>query len=122
MPDFGGPDLAQAFGESGGEVGSHLRLQVLQVLLFCAYLRSRMRTVSEIPHPLMRIHITSWNGKFALRFELDRYEQVFKVAEDDVSSLEEAERLAEALSEEVLLRFVAMRGDFAKTYKAVRQR
>ena len=119
MPDFGGPDLAQAFGESGGVVGSHLRLQVL---LFCAYLRSRMRTVSEIPHPLMRIHITSWNGKFALRFELDRYEQVFKVAEDDVTSLEEAERLAEALSEEVLLRFVAMRGDFAKTYKAVRQR
>ena len=47
---------------------------------------------------------------------------MFKVAEDDVSSLEEAERLAEALSEEVLLRFVAMRGDFGKTYKAVRQR
>lgn len=79
-----------------------------------------MRTVSEIPHPLMRIHITSWNGKYALRFELDRYEQVFKVAEEDVSSLEEARALATNMSEEVLMRFVAMRSDFTKQYKAIR--
>jgi hypothetical protein len=42
-----------------------------------------MRTVSQIPHPLMRITITSWNDKYQLRFELDRYEQVFKVDQED---------------------------------------
>lgn len=77
-----------------------------------------MRTVSEIPHPLMRIHITSWNGKYALRFELDRYEQVFKVAEEDIT-LAEARELATQMSEEVLMRFVSMRSDFTTRLKAI---
>jgi len=77
-----------------------------------------MRTVSEIPHPLMRIHITSWNGKYALRFELERYEQVFKVAEEDIT-LAEARALATQMSEEVLMRFVAMRSDFTARLKAI---
>ena len=77
-----------------------------------------MRTVSEIPHPLMRIHITSWNDKYALRFELDRYEQVFKVAEEDIT-LAEARELATQMSEEVLMRFVSMRSDFTTRLKAI---
>jgi hypothetical protein len=66
----------------------------------------------------MRIHITSWNGKYALRFELDRYEQVFKVAEEDIT-LAEARELATQMSEEVLMRFVSMRSDFTTRLKAI---
>lgn len=60
----------------------------------------------------MRISITSWNGKYAIRYELDRYEQVFKVPETDVSGLEAMTTMAEALAEEALLGFVAMRDRF----------
>jgi hypothetical protein len=42
-----------------------------------------MRVLAHIPHPLMRISITSWNDKFQLRFELDRFEQVFKIGQDE---------------------------------------
>lgn len=76
-----------------------------------------MRTVAEISHPLMRIHLTSWNGKYALRFELDRYEQVFKVSEDEVASLEAAKVLAKRLADPVLHGFVKMRSDFTEEYK-----
>jgi len=67
-----------------------------------------MRTVSQIPHPLMRITVTSWNEKYQLRFELDRYEQVFKVEQEE-SSILELEQLAKLMSESVLHGFVAMR-------------
>ena len=67
-----------------------------------------MRTVSQIPHPLMRITVTSWNEKYQLRFELDRYEQVFKVEQEE-SSILELEQLAKLMSESVLNGLVAMR-------------
>jgi|TARA_B100000768_G_C11283201_1_gene380007 hypothetical protein len=59
----------------------------------------------------MRITVTSWNDKYQLRFELDRYEQVFKVDHEgwDVPKLEQ---LAVRISESVLHGFVAMRASF----------
>ena len=69
--------------------------------------------MAHIPHPIMRITVTSWNGKYALRFEADRYEQVFKVAEEDVAGgVPELEVRARALQEQVLLRFVEMRKEW----------
>mgnify|MGYP006188270307 FL=1 len=75
-----------------------------------------MRTVSHIPHPLMRITVTSWNEKYQLRFELDRYEQMFKVDHDqwDVPALEE---LAKSMSDSVMHGFVAMRAGFLEHSK-----
>jgi hypothetical protein len=72
-----------------------------------------MRTVSQIPHPLMRITITSWNDKYQLRFELDRYEQVFKVDQEGFS-ISELEQLAQRISDTVLHGFVAMRSGYLK--------
>ena len=72
-----------------------------------------MRTVSQIPHPLMRITITSWNDKYQLRFELDRYEQVFKVDQEGFS-ISELEQLAQRMSDTVLHGFVAMRSGYLK--------
>ena len=70
-----------------------------------------MRTIAQVPHSLMRITVTSWNDKYQLRFELDRYEQVFKLDHDgwDVPSIEQ---LALRMSDTVLHGFVSMRAGF----------
>lgn len=73
-----------------------------------------MRTLAHIPHPFMRITVSSWNEKYQLRFELDRYEQVFKVGHNEVSGLEEVQAMGKALSESALLRFVSMRESHQK--------
>lgn len=71
-----------------------------------------MRVIAEIPHPLMRITITSWNEKYQLRFEIDRYEQMFKVGHDEVTGVEQLSQRAREMSEAVLLRFVDMRAQW----------
>ena len=67
-----------------------------------------MRIIAEIPNPLMRITILGWNEKYQLRYELDRYEQMFKF-DMDTHSIDEVKEIAEMMSESVLLRFVNMR-------------
>lgn len=60
----------------------------------------------------MRITVSSWNDKYQLRFELDRFEQVFKIGHDEVSGLEEIQSMGTGLAESVLLRFVEMRDSY----------
>jgi hypothetical protein len=67
-----------------------------------------MRTLATIPHPLMRITINQWNGKYQLRYELDRYEQAFKFS-DETEDLASVQLLAQAMADDVLKNFVAMR-------------
>jgi hypothetical protein len=74
-----------------------------------------MRVLAHIPHPLMRISITSWNDKFQLRFELDRFEQVFKIGQDEAGSLEAVKQMGVDLAESVLIRFVSMRESYNQT-------
>ena len=56
----------------------------------------------------MKITILSWNDKYQLRYELDRYEQMFKF-DTESNSLNEVKALGEEMAEGVLLRFVNMR-------------
>ena len=56
----------------------------------------------------MKITILSWNEKYQLRYELDRYEQMFKF-DSESHSLDEVKALGEEMAEGVLLRFVNMR-------------
>ena len=56
----------------------------------------------------MRITILGWNDKYQLRYELDRYEQMFKF-DMDAHTIDEVKKIGETMSEEVLLRFVSMR-------------
>ena len=56
----------------------------------------------------MKITILGWNNKYQLRYELDRYEQMFKFDMDNYS-IDEVKSLGEEMSEGVLLRFVDMR-------------
>jgi hypothetical protein len=47
-----------------------------------------MRVIAEIPHPQLKITIFSMNSKYLVKFEAGPYEQVFKVAHEDVDGLE----------------------------------
>ena len=76
-----------------------------------------MRIIAEIPNPLMRITILGWNDKFQLRYELDRYEQMFKF-DMDTHSIDEVKEIGEKMSEEVLLRFVNMREQLTSNIKS----
>ena len=67
-----------------------------------------MRIIAEIPHPLMKITILGWNDKYQLRYELDRYEQMFKF-DMETNALEDIKSLGVEMAEDVLLRFVNMR-------------
>jgi hypothetical protein len=61
----------------------------------------------------MRITILGWNDKYQLRFELDRYEQMFKYDMDSVT-VDELNSKAALMAEEELLRFVSMRSQLLK--------
>ena len=76
-----------------------------------------LRILAEIPNPLMRITILGWNDKFQLRYELDRYEQMFKF-DMDTHSIDEVKEIGEKMSEEVLLRFVNMREQLTSKIKS----
>ena len=76
-----------------------------------------LRILAEIPNPLMRITILGWNDKYQLRYELDRYEQMFKF-DMDTHSIDEVKEIGEKMSEEVLLRFVNMREQLTSKIKS----
>ena len=76
-----------------------------------------MRIIAEIPHQLMKITILGWNDKYQLRYELDKYEQMFKFDMNNYS-LDEVKSLGEEMAEEVLLRFVNMRGQLTSLSKS----
>ena len=76
-----------------------------------------MRIIAEIPNSLMRITILGWNDKYQLRYELDRYEQMFKF-DMDTHSIDEVKKIGEKMSEEVLLRFVNMREQLTSNIKS----
>lgn len=44
-----------------------------------------MRVVGEIPHPVCKITVFSWNGKYLIKLERGLIEQTFKVSEMDVT-------------------------------------
>ncbi|MEM6524910.1 MAG: hypothetical protein AAGF85_05315 [Bacteroidota bacterium] len=50
-----------------------------------------MRVIKEVQHPLCRISYFHWNGKYIVKLEQDNLEQIFKIEEFDVMSLEEVE-------------------------------
>ena len=76
-----------------------------------------MRIIAEIPHQLMKITILGWNDKYQLRYELDKYEQMFKFDMNNYS-LDEVKALGEEMAEEVLLRFVNMREQLTSLSKS----
>ena len=75
-----------------------------------------MRFVQDIPHPLFRIGLYAWNGKYILKIDAGPYEQTYKVSDTDV--IEEADilrMLDEPFLQRISERFRNMDADWQAT-------
>lgn len=76
-----------------------------------------MRLVKEIPHERYRITVHNYNAKYLVKIELGQFEQIFKIGEADVYSLDEIDKmLTPELLSNTLVRFVQMREDWEKAF------
>jgi len=77
-----------------------------------------VRVIDEIPHPKFKITIFSWNEKFIVKVEIDRYEQVYKMETGSVSGLDQVKAMIDAdFLKRCMVRFVAMREDWTANWK-----
>lgn len=79
-----------------------------------------MRVIAELPHPECKITIFSMNQKYIVKFEQGTFEQIFKLAELDLSGggvNDVFEILDEEFIQTVVIRFKTMRSDFTVAYK-----
>jgi hypothetical protein len=76
-----------------------------------------MRLVKQIPHERYLIQIHQYNGKYILKIELGQFEQLFKISEMDLTSLDDLEKMiqGEFLSN-CLKRFLEMRTDWQDAF------
>ncbi|MFC3197422.1 hypothetical protein ACFOET_07340 [Parapedobacter deserti] len=77
-----------------------------------------MRTIAELPHPEFKITIFAMNQKFIIKFEQGLLEQVYKIAEMDVTGGVDGvfQLIDEEFSRSVSLRFEEMHQSFIQTY------
>lgn len=79
-----------------------------------------MRIVAEIPHPRLKISIFQWNAKYMIKLEAGSYEQVYKVAESDVSGLEDVKKMInDSFLDRAMIRFSEMSKDWAEAFQSV---
>ncbi len=77
-----------------------------------------MRWIKDIPHERYKIQIHNYNGKYIVKIELGQFEQVYKISEMDVVSLDELEiMISKDLLSNALKRFVDMRSDWETSLK-----
>lgn len=73
-----------------------------------------MRYLRDIPHPVHKISLYQWNGKYIIKFEAGgMYEQIYKLDETEVVSEEEIDKIVDAsFLQKVKERFDSMHTDF----------
>lgn len=77
-----------------------------------------MRIIATIPHPKIKISVFQMNQKYLLKMEAGPYEQTYKIYEEEVSSMEQLERICnEDFMETVIKRFEQMHSDFENSLK-----
>jgi hypothetical protein len=77
-----------------------------------------MRLLKDIPHERYKIQLMSYNAKYILKIELAQFEQIYKIGETDVNSLEEVEQMiTPTLLSNCLKRFIEMRTDWEEAFK-----
>ena len=76
-----------------------------------------MRVIAEIPHSHYKIQLFSYNSKYLVKIELGQFEQIFKIGETDISSIDEVKAMVTPeLLEHCLDRFMSMREDWEKAF------
>jgi hypothetical protein len=68
-----------------------------------------MRVVGEIPHPLCKITILSWNNRYLIKIESGMFEQTFKINQFDIFQETDLNKLLdETFIKDCLSRFEEM--------------
>ena len=77
-----------------------------------------MRTIAELPHPDFKITIFSMNQKFVIKFEQGALEQVYKIAEADVTNGVDGvfQLIDDVFTKSITERFEDMRRSFIDAY------
>jgi hypothetical protein len=82
-----------------------------------------MRWIKDIPHERFKIQILQYNAKYIVKIELGQFEQIYKIAESDVSDLNDIEAMINnSLLSNSLSRFVEMRNDWAKSFAILNEK
>lgn len=77
-----------------------------------------MRHIKDIPHERFKIQLMNYNAKYILKIELGQFEQLFKIGELDVDSIETIEKmLTPELLSNCLHRFIEMRSDWQLAFQ-----
>jgi hypothetical protein len=77
-----------------------------------------MRLIKDIPHERFKIQLMNYNSKYIVKIELDQFEQIFKIGELDVVSVEAIEKmLTPELLSNCLHRFIEMRSDWQLAFQ-----
>lgn len=78
-----------------------------------------MRVIAELPHPECKITLFQMNQKYIIKFEQGSLEQIYKLAELDLTGggvNEVFQILDDAFINTVIERFKLMRSDFSEAY------
>ena len=76
-----------------------------------------MRLIADIPHEKYKIQLLNYNSKYIMKIELGQFEQIFKIGETDVMSLQEVKNmLTPQLLSNCLQRFIRMRADWEEAF------
>lgn len=77
-----------------------------------------MRLIKDIPHERFKIQLMNYNSKYIVKIELGQFEQIFKIGELDVDSIETIEKmLTPELLSNCLHRFIEMRSDWQLAFQ-----
>jgi hypothetical protein len=77
-----------------------------------------MRLIKDIPHERFKIQLLNYNSKYIVKIELGQFEQLFKIGELDVDSIETIEKmLTPELLSNCLHRFIEMRSDWQLAFQ-----
>jgi hypothetical protein len=75
-----------------------------------------VRFVQDIPHPLFRIGLYAWNGKYIVKIEAGPYEQTYKISEMDLNDPDAVPMmLDDEFLSQVARRFQEMDADWQAT-------
>lgn len=77
-----------------------------------------MRHIKDIPHERFKIQLMNYNSKYILKIEIDQFEQLYKIGELEVTSLDAIEKMVTPeFLKNCLNRFIDMRNDWNAAFQ-----
>lgn len=77
-----------------------------------------MRHIKDIPHERFKIQLMNYNSKYILKIEIEQFEQLYKIGELEVTSLDAIEKMVTPeFLKNCLNRFIDMRNDWHAAFQ-----